>query len=202
MAALWIIGIVCVIVFIGSFIQACNKQKQPQGAPLDRGKQQNSLTGGRDSTIVHIDEFFQYHTISIPANILDKMDDAIMRGEEYMEIPDYILRKIEETTAKRKVEERRLQTCCLTNNNGIALEKAGDIDAAIAEYEENIKGGYRALHSYNRLMVLYRKRKDYDNEIRVIDYSIGVFIGDNRYDGEIAKWRERRTKAEQLKNKL
>jgi hypothetical protein len=51
-------------------------------------------------------------------------------------------------------------------------------------------------------MVLYRKRKDYDNEIRVIDYSIGVFIGDNRYDGEIAKWRERRTKAEQLKNKL
>lgn len=201
MALLWIIGLVCAIVFIGSFIQAWNKQKQPQGAPLDRGKQRNSLTGGRDSTIVHIDEFFEYHTISIPANIQDKMDDAIMRGEEYIEIPDYILREIEETTAKRKTEYRRLNECCARNNNGIALEKAGHIDAAIAEYEENIKGGYRALHSYNRLMILYRKRKDYDNEIRVIDYSIEVFSGDDRFNGEIDKWLERRIKAEQLKKK-
>lgn len=200
MALLWIIGLVCAIVFIGSFIQAWNKPKQGKTAPTLHNENKMP-SGGRNSTVVHIDEFYQYHTISIPENIRDKMDDAIFRGEEYIEIPDYILREIEETTAKRKTEYRRLNECCARNNNGIAFEKAGHIDAAIAEYEENIKGGYRALHSYNRLMILYRKRKDYDNEIRVIDYSIEVFSGDDRFNGEIDKWLERRIKAEQLKKK-
>lgn len=206
MVDLWIIGILCAVIFVITLIQARNKplkQKNTPTPPPVRTSTKKSAPpqNRRGFTFVNVDDFFEQHTISIPENIRDKMDDAIFRGEEYMEIPDYILRKIEETTAKRKTEYKRLNECCARNNNGIALEKAGHVEAAIAEYEENIKGGYRALHSYNRLMILYRKRKDYDNEIRVIDNSIEVFSGDDRFNREIDKWLERRIKAEQLKKK-
>lgn len=201
MAALWIIGIVCAFIFIGAFIQGWNKPQKQEVVRSVAPKCNNEKSKVGNNIIVHIDEFYKHHTISIPLNILDKMDEAIMRGEEYIEIPEHILRTIDETTAKRKVEERRLHACCIRNNNGIMLEKNGAIDAAISEYEENIKEGYPALHSYNRLMVLYRKRKEYENEIRVIDYAMGVFSADDRYAQEIDKWRERRIKAEQLKKK-
>lgn len=53
------------------------------------------------------------------------------------------------------------------NSEGIAFEKAGRIDKAIKVYEENIAAGHHARHSYNRLMIIYRKQKQYDNELRI-----------------------------------
>lgn len=79
-----------------------------------------------------------------------------------------------------------LQNCASLNNIGIAKEKAGDIDGAIRIYEENVAQEYPATHSYDRLMILYRKRKDYDNEIRIISKAINVFSAENERRAEQA----------------
>ena len=57
----------------------------------------------------------------------------------------------------------------------MALEKNGDIQKAIRIYEENIKKDYADKSSFERLMIIYRKQKDYKNELRVIERGIDVF---------------------------
>lgn len=70
--------------------------------------------------------------------------------------------------------------CATLNNNGIELEKSGLINEAISVYERNISGNcYPATHSFERLMIFYRKRKDFDNEIRVIQKAIYIFQKEN-----------------------
>ena len=46
---------------------------------------------------------------------------------------------------------------------------------AIKTYEKNIESDFPAHHSHKRLMVLYRKNKDYENELRVIKRAVEVF---------------------------
>lgn len=62
---------------------------------------------------------------------------------------------------------------------GIDLEKEGMINEAIAIYEKAIIPQLPATHPYDRLMILYRKKKDYDNEIRIIKIAISVFMKEN-----------------------
>lgn len=63
------------------------------------------------------------------------------------------------------------------NNQGIELEKMGNTDEAISVYETNLE--YPATHSFERLMVLYHKRDDINNEIRVIQKAIEIFTKEN-----------------------
>lgn len=83
--------------------------------------------------------------------------------------------------------EEMLRTTTTLNNYGIELEKRGEIDGAIATYEENIKLRYPAHHSYYRLMVLYRKRKDLENEIRVVKAALEVFPHEEKYHERLEK---------------
>lgn len=62
---------------------------------------------------------------------------------------------------------------------GINLEKEGMINEAISVYEKAIIPKLPATHPYNRLMILYRKKKDYENEIRVLKLAISVFMKEN-----------------------
>lgn len=80
-----------------------------------------------------------------------------------------------------------LYACATSNNLGIKLEKEGRIAEAIQVYEANIAGDcYPATHSFDRLMILYRKQKDYASEIRVIKKAIEVFSKENLRRAEIA----------------
>lgn len=67
------------------------------------------------------------------------------------------------------------------NNRGIQQEKDGLIDEAIATYEECIQIGYPAHHAYKRLMVLYSKRGDKENELRVTKLAIDKFPDEIEY---------------------
>lgn len=62
---------------------------------------------------------------------------------------------------------------------GIDLEKEGMTNEAIAVYEKAIIPQLPATHPYDRLMILYRKKKDYDNEIRIVKIAISVFMKEN-----------------------
>lgn len=79
----------------------------------------------------------------------------------------------------------------------MALEKTGDIEGAIRVYEENIAGDkpYPAYHSFNRLMILYRKQKNYKDEMRVIEKAIKTFP-------DFVKYRDRLEKTKVLLSKL
>lgn len=92
------------------------------------------------------------------------------------------LERMENRLAEFEARNRALTRCAELNNEGMRLEKQGDIDAAIAIYEQNISGDcYPATHSFDRLMILYRKRKDYQNERRVIQKSIKIFPKIDKY---------------------
>jgi len=82
---------------------------------------------------------------------------------------------------KRKRDEDYTLLCKTSslNNKGIALEKDKNIEEAIKVYEENVKLGYPATHSYDRLMILYSRIKDPENEVRIIKKAIEVFNEEN-----------------------
>lgn len=78
--------------------------------------------------------------------------------------------------ALRKVVSNNLQ--------GKEFEKSGDIQSAITLYEENIATLYPALHAYERLMIIYHRLKDYENEKRVIETAIQVFDSYNKENAQ------------------
>ena len=61
------------------------------------------------------------------------------------------------------------------NLKGIELEKTGEIDKAIQLYELNIAEDFTGSHPYNRLAIIYSRRKQVANEIRVLNRAIQVF---------------------------
>lgn len=92
--------------------------------------------------------------VSVPEDLITEWKSAL---EEYDEF------------------NRRLGETCENNNRGIELEKLGQIDEAIKVYEKNISIGYLATHAYERLRIIYKRRKDPANELRVLRAGIALF---------------------------
>ena len=79
----------------------------------------------------------------------------------YLTVPVKQISDMENELQREISNKRLLDECVERNNQGIALEKDGDIEAAVALYEENIKPGcYPAMHSFDRLLVIYSRTKD------------------------------------------
>ena len=135
---------------------------------------------------------------SIPENVdAEKEDD---KGEELkptieISLDDFyhggtteeFQRKFEEVQARNKEWEEQFSTIMHHQGKGIELEKEKDIDGAISEYKQAIACGESAtlispnnyLHSMERLMVLYRKIKDYNSEIAIIEEAIQIATEEN-----------------------
>ncbi|MGJ0914137.1 hypothetical protein [Enterococcus avium] len=114
---------------------------------------------------------------------------------------------IKNTRTKKEISHHMTAFDRMVENNlkGMELEKANNINAAIRLYEENVSSCFEGNHPYDRLAIIYRKRKDYDNEIRVLEAAISVFseIKSPRQDvkPKLAKFKVRLSKAKELKNK-
>lgn len=61
------------------------------------------------------------------------------------------------------------------NMRGIELKRQGAVEEAIQLYEQNIAEGFVGNHPYDSLADIYRQRKQYDEEIRVLKKAIEVF---------------------------
>jgi len=61
------------------------------------------------------------------------------------------------------------------NLKGIELEKDGNVDQAIILYERNINENFVGNHPYDRLAIIYRKRKQFDDEVRILEKAIEIF---------------------------
>lgn len=123
---------------------------------------------------VSIKQLLKYR-IDIEFETYCKLLDLQLEGATKVRIPAGTLDKLKEASKERKAREILLNSTVRLNNKGIDLEKSGKIKQAINVYEKNISMGYPAHHAYKRLMVLYRKAKDRDNEIRVINRALEVF---------------------------
>lgn len=123
--------------------------------------------------------------------IRDRVLSAILNGSKFVDFTPYEYQQSIVQYNKYKEQEKALIQCSKRNSRGISFEKAGKIKSAIRVYEENIADGFPAHHSYKRLMVLYHKAKDYENEERVIYRALDVF-------GNYPEYNERLTKVSKL----
>lgn len=124
--------------------------------------------------------------------VLDKLfqtqEIAAFKGyQSFLFSKEQFNRLLQETT-KYEESSKIIALTAELNNKGISLEKENKIEEAIKVYEENVSIGHPATHSYERLMILYRKRKETEKEINVINRAIEVFEIENkkRADATIA----------------
>ena len=127
----------------------------------------------RKYSFYDVDEFFNEYFSGITDEVMDRRRDAIIEGKKTFKVYDDELKEIKSIKAKMEATFAAQDNAALLNNNGIELERAGAIDDAISKYEENIlPGTWFTLHPYRRLCVIYRKRGDIQNEIRVIETAL------------------------------
>ena len=86
--------------------------------------------------------------------------------------------------------------CVQRNLDGKIAEKNGDIETAIRLYEQNVSDRFTGSHPYNRLAIIYRKLKRYEDEKRVLLTAIDVYTHDTADPPILAKFRERLAKLE------
>lgn len=137
-------------------------------------------------------EFCQYYGSFVGDKIFfaipDTYGNIIINEKQYQSIK----KKFDAYQEK----QQKLALCTALNNKGIELEEAGDIESAIAVYELNISGScYPARHAFNRLLVLYRKSKNYKAEKKVCQKALRLF---GKIESENKKYSERLDKINKL----
>ncbi len=106
-------------------------------------------------------------------DLLQWANDQIVHGVPRQIIWNYLLdwenRKLsfEEKEASMKVAPHLLDVMVDRNLNGKTLETQGEVDKAIALYEENVSDLFDGDHPYERLRVIYTKRNKFAEAIRV-----------------------------------
>jgi len=90
-----------------------------------------------------------------------------------------------------------LEAQTATNLEALALEQAGDVEAAIALYERNVTEGFPGDLPYGRLVAIYEKRGDVASAERVLRRAIEVFQGSQRRTAA-----DRRATVQVFKNRL
>jgi len=58
---------------------------------------------------------------------------------------------------------------------GMELEADGEIDTAIECYQANVRDGFDGTHPYDRLAIIYRRRKDVASEVAVLSRALEIF---------------------------
>ena len=79
---------------------------------------------------------------------------------------------------------------------GIEFERIGEIDKAIDCYEANVADGFTGSHPFDRLAIIFRRRRDTASEIAVLKRAIEVFSQESinkRWDAtkNVQKYRQR-----------
>lgn len=109
---------------------------------------------------------------------------------------------------QQEAEDKSFSKLLNRNIKGTKHEKEGRIDLAIKLYEKNISENFEGKHPYDRLAIIYRKQKDLENEIRVLNKAIEVFSNllksSPRQDikPKLEKFKSRLEKAKSLKKPL
>ena len=124
----------------------------------------------------------------ISEDVFNRSQDALWRGKDYVEVSDSEYREMMLRYERKQQDDKRLSECVELNNEGLSYEKNGDVESAINAYERNIcPGCWPARHSFDRLLVLYRKKKDYGSERRVCLRAVDEFPEEEKYRQRLLK---------------
>ena len=153
-----------------------------QQMPSDTDKSTDDYVKDLGNGMVRVKN--DYLNLFFKGGIMD--DDFYMKYynvSEYVDVPKEKIEDMGNRLDEYLRREKALYRCAELNNKGIELEKAGRIDDAIKVYEMNVfcDNPYPARHSFDRLMALYRKRKDYLHEKAVIERAVSVFPAEQKY---------------------
>ena len=143
-------------------------------------------------TVKSLNKYIKGAIISI--DLLNEIGKATDSGCSKMFVHKDVLADMDKRLLEYKEFSKKLSQTAFLNNKGREYEKQGKISLAIKTYEKNIEIGYPAHQSFKRLMILYRKNNDYENERRVILRAIEVFP-------DWLEYKDRLNKVEQLINK-
>lgn len=113
---------------------------------------------------------------SRPREVFCKNDTELT--EKLQNLSDEMFQEITEGTYTDSYSDDYEKASRLINI-GIDLEKEGMIDEAIKVYEKSIIPQLPLKHPFERLAILYRKKKDYENEIRIMKIAVEVFMKEN-----------------------
>lgn len=166
---LFMLGVFIVAVLVGSYM-------------IIRQNNTNIVSdkhSSKDMIKVNLKDFTSNYGSGMEFDDFLKYQDMMLRGIYTVTLSQEYVENIKNRYMNNKEKEALLFRTAELNNKGLELEMQGDIDGAISIYEENIKGGSKSTHSYDRLMILYRKAKEYDHEIRVINKALDVFSDDS-----------------------
>lgn len=143
----------------------------------------------------------------------EKMEMQKSKIEKELDILKYRCRELElqfessiNNTVANEYDESDNDLAFELNQKGMKFEKNKDIDNAIKYYELSIENSFEGTYPYDRLVILYRKKKDYCNEIRVIEKAIKIFKniqnqGHRDLSTTINKFKDRLGKAQKLQQK-
>ena len=124
----------------------------------------------------------------VPEDVFWRSQNALWSGNDYVEVSDSEYREMMLRYERRQRDDKWLSECVELNNEGILHEKNGDVESAIKAYEQNIcPGCWPARYSFDRLLVLYRKKKDYDSERRVCLRAVDEFPEEEKYRQRLLK---------------
>jgi tetratricopeptide (TPR) repeat protein len=142
---------------------------------------------------ISAEKFFEKYKAVLSEEQYNRFEDFTLGISKSLNYSDKEIVNLDMKLEERNKFTEKLYKTASRNNEGIALEKKGDLDAAIKIYEENIEDGYPATHSFERLMIIYKKLKRFNDEIRIIELGISTFEDVNR--DIIVKWQERLIRA-------
>lgn len=118
-------------------------------------------------------------------NILERYNNMIMLKSDYEEMLKYV----EEKEAKEKLHWQLRSTY----NKGRECERSGDYLGAEKFYYECFELDPKFYESFDRLIIMYRKNKEYSKEETILRIAI------NEYP-DITKWQNRLTRIEKKKS--
>jgi tetratricopeptide (TPR) repeat protein len=103
-----------------------------------------------------------------------RLDELKKLSKEYPLIKLTQLPEVEQSIAglEREFLQAQYREAAEGNMRGQALEKDGNIDGAILEYERLLQEGVDTPYTYRRLAIIYSKRKETDEEMRVLRAAI------------------------------
>lgn len=124
-----------------------------------------------------------------------------------------MIKEAQEGLARLREENRKFDEAFSVamgfQNKGISFEKMKEFPDAVSAYEQCVAYGEASpllrinsyLYSIERLAVLYRKMKNYDDEVRVIKLGLSHRFDKCCYDSPFARLEKRLAKAELLNEK-
>ena len=85
-------------------------------------------------------------------------------------------------------ESQRIESIIVDRNlKGKELEKQDKIEEAIALYELNVNDEVDTPFPYDRLAVIYRKQKRFDNEVKVLEKAVKMFPKNEKFKIQLEK---------------